>query len=181
MDPKETKTFENAQPPKQNQTSSKTQNTQHIPGMSPLQKPANNTQVETQPEFWVGLRKPMKWAVTIGGTIFILALISSALFNFAASLMKGDKAPKEIVPDRSRSSPGSTISTTSKGECLDVLARMAKAKITPEQVDKVFFQKYPDRTNKPLVDKKTDSTLRQEWCSDANKLIQQNNPNKNNL
>jgi hypothetical protein len=147
MDPKETKTFESAQPPNLNQTSSKTQKTQHIPGISPLQQPTNNTQLESQPEFWVGLRKPMKWAVTIGGTIFVLALISSLLFNFAASLMKGDKAPKEILPDRSTSSPSPTIATPAKNECLDLPTRMAKANITAKQVDKLFYQQYADRAN----------------------------------
>jgi hypothetical protein len=172
MDPKETKTFESSQPTNLNQTSSKTQKTQHIPGISPLQPAANNTQLESQPEFWGGLRKPMKWAVTIGGTIFVLALISSLLFNFAASLMKGNKAPKEILPDRSTPSPSPTISSASKNECMDLPTRMAKANITAKQVDKVFYQKYPDRLNKGLGDTEVDRNLRQEWCKVANKLIQ---------
>ncbi len=50
---------------------------------------------------------------------------------------------------------------------------MAKAKMTSQQVDKVFYQTYPDRVNKPLADTAIDRSLRQEWCAVANKLIEQ--------
>jgi hypothetical protein len=49
---------------------------------------------------------------------------------------------------------------------------MAKANITAKQVDRVFYQKYPDRSNKALGDTQLDRSLRQEWCAVANKLIQ---------
>ncbi len=176
MDPKETKTFESSKSPNGNQTSSKTQKTQHIPGISPLEQSANKTLLESKSTFWAGLRKPMKWAVTIGGSILILSLIGSGLFNFAKGLMTGENKP-QVIPttptaDRSTIDSSPTISTDSKkNECLDLPPRMARANITPNQVDKVFYQKYPDRTNKALGDTQLDRSLRQEWCAVANKLI----------
>jgi hypothetical protein len=179
MDPKETKTFESSQSPKLNQTSSKTQKTLHIPGVIPLQQSSSKTILESQPEFWTGLRKPMKWMVAIAIPILILALLGSGLFNLVQGMMKGDKAPKEIVIDRfpkaeappKTSSSSPTISTTAKNECMDLPTRMAKANIIIKEVDKVFYQKYPDRMNKALGDTQLDRNLRQEWCGVANKLI----------
>jgi hypothetical protein len=175
MDPKETKTFESAQSPNPNQTSSKTQKTQHIPGVSPVQPPSTNTQPESPPSFWAGLRKPMKWVVTIGVGALIFAFIGSKLFNFAQGLMKGKDTPKPIsttsTTDRSTIVSTPTISTDSKNECLDLPTRMAKANITADRVDRVFYQKYPDRSNKALGDTQLDRNLRQEWCAVANKLI----------
>jgi hypothetical protein len=63
-------------------------------------------------------------------------------------------------------------------ECLDLPTRMARANITPNQVDKVFYQKYPDRTNKALGDTQLDRNLRQEWCAVANKLIHKDRSSK---
>jgi hypothetical protein len=54
---------------------------------------------------------------------------------------------------------------------------MSTAKVTGQQVDKVFYQTYPDRVNKPLADTTIDRNLRQEWCAVANKLIEQRSTN----
>jgi hypothetical protein len=43
--------------------------------------------------------------------------------------------------------------------------------MTSQQVDKVFYQTYPDRVNKPLADTAIDRNLHQEWCAVVNKLI----------
>jgi hypothetical protein len=173
MDPKETKTFESNQPPNLNQTSSRTQKTQHIPGVMPMQPSISKTQLESESGFWTGLRKPMKWVVTIAVPILILALLGSGLLHLVQGMMKGDKAPKEIVVDRSTPSPSSIVSSTAKNECMDLPTRMAQAKITSKEVDKVFYQKYPDRMNKALGDTQLDRNLRQAWCGVANKLIGQ--------
>jgi hypothetical protein len=181
MDPKETKTFESAQFPNLNQTSSKTQKTRHIPGVMPFQPSTNQVKIESEPKFWVGLRKPMKWVVTIAVPILILALIGSGLFNLVRGMIESDKTPQKVVVDRSTSNPSPTISTATKNECMDLPTRMDRAKITTKEVDKVFYQKYPDllkqrwreRMNKTLGDTQLDRNLRQEWCVVANKLIQQ--------
>jgi hypothetical protein len=174
MDPKETKTFESSKSPNPNQTSSKTQKTKHILGVSPLEQSASNTNLESSPKFWAGLRKPMKWAVTIVVPILILALVVSGLFNLVQGLMKGENTPQSIpttpTNDRSTSSPSSIVASTSKNECLDLPTRMAQSKITIQEVDKVFHQKYPDRTNKALGDTQLDRNLRQEWCAIGNRL-----------
>jgi hypothetical protein len=60
-----------------------------------------------------------------------------------------------------------------KKNCTDLPTRMTKAKMTSQKVDKVFYQTYPDRVNKPLADTAIDRNLRQEWCEVANKLIEQ--------
>jgi hypothetical protein len=179
MDPKETKTFESSQSPNLNQTSSRTQKTLHIPGVMPMQPSISKTQLESESGFWTVLRKPMRLMVKIVVPIIILALLGSGLFNLVQGMMKGDKSPKEIVVDRfpkaeaspTTPSPSPTISTTAKNECMDLPTRMAKANITAKQVDRLFYQKYPDRSNKPLGDIQLDRNLRQEWCGVANKLI----------
>lgn len=178
MDPKETKTFEHSQSPNPDETSDNTQGTDHILGATPHQQSSNNTHLdESKPGLWAGLRKPMKWALTIGVVIFILALIGSGLFNFAKGLMQGEDTPKPISTnpttetDRPKTDPTPTTSSTAKNECLDLPARMAQANITADRVDKVFYQKYPDRSNKALADTQLDRSLRQEWCAVANQLI----------
>ncbi len=98
-------------------------------------------------------------------------------FGKGVGLVHRDRNPDipallaEVI-DRSTIVPSPTISTDSKNECLDLPTRMAKANITAKQVDKVFFQTYPDRSNKPLGNIQLDRSLRQEWCAVANKLIQ---------
>ena len=66
-----------------------------------------------------------------------------------------------------------TTASIDKNNCTDLPNRMAKAKMNSQQVDKVFYQTYPDRVNKPLTDTTLDRNLRQEWCAVANKLIEQ--------
>jgi hypothetical protein len=185
MDPKETKTFESNQPPNLNQTSSKTQKTQHIPGVMPMQPSITKTQLESESGFWTVLRKPMRLMVKIVVPILILALLGSGLFNLVQGMMKGDKAPKEIVVDRfpkaeappTTSSSSPIVSTTTKNECMDLPTRMTQSKIDTKQVDKVFYQKYPDRMNKALGDTQLDRNLRQEWCAIGNRLSNTQPPN----
>jgi hypothetical protein len=70
----------------------------------------------------------------------------------------------------------------SKAPTIDIgVSPLPQAKVTGQQVDKMFYQAYPDllkqrwreRVNKPLADTSIDRALRQEWCAVANKLIEQ--------
>jgi hypothetical protein len=190
MEPKENKSVHQSQPPKLHRTI-------RIPGMSPLPKSSDSGEAQSPPGFWEGLGLPIKWAVAILVPLFILILLGSGLFNLAkgaiwhsqrfANESLTTKQPAAVNPSTEQpiTTPSSTNNPTTassdKNNCTDLPIRMTQSKITAGQVDKLFYQTYPDllkqrwreRVNKPLSDTTTERNLRQEWCSIANKLIEQ--------
>jgi hypothetical protein len=179
MEPDETKSVQQPQSPNLKQTDSKTPSTVHIAGISPLPQASSGGESNSQPGLWAGLRLPMKRIGTILAILLILALVCSGLFNLAKgaldSLTAKKPAPISQPTDQSQPSntPTPTTASSDKNNCTDLPTRMTTAQITSQQVDKVFYQTYPDRVNKPLADTSIDRALRQEWCGVANKLIEQ--------
>ena len=180
MEPDETKSIERPQSPTLNQTNSKTPATVHIAGISPLPQQSSGGESNPPPGLWQGLRLPIKRVGSIVVVLLILALIGSGLFNLAKGAIDSLTAKKQVMTssttERSQANTTTTPTTTAssdKNNCTDLPTRMTKAKITGQVVDKVFYQTYPDRVNKPLADTATDRALRQEWCAIANKLIEQ--------
>jgi hypothetical protein len=180
MEPDETKSIEQPQSPTLNQTNSKTPSTVHIAGISPLPQASFNGESNSQPGLWAGLRLPMKRIGTIVVILLILALVVSGLFSLAKGaidslIAKKPSTTTNQTTEQSQPTSSQTPTTVSsdKNNCTDLPARMIKAKITGKEVDKVFYQTYPDRVNKPLADTTTDRNLRQNWCGVANKLIEQ--------
>ncbi len=181
MEPDETKSIQQPQPPNLNQTNSKTPPTLHIAGIQPLSHRVSTDEFDRrQPRFWSGLRLPAKRVGTILVFLFVLALVGSGLFNLAKGAIDNLTAKKPATTtsqptDRIQPSttPTPTTANSDKNNCTDLPTRMTTAKITSQQVDKVFYQTYPDRVNKPLADTTIDRSLRQEWCAVANKLIEQ--------
>jgi hypothetical protein len=177
MEPDETKSIEQSQSPTLNQTNSKTPSTVHIAGISPLPQASSGGESDSQPGLWAGLRLPMKRIGTIVFILLILALVVSGLFNLAKGAIDSLTAKKTgtniqaTEQSQRTSSQTPTTASSDKNNCTDLPARMIKAKITGKEVDKVFYQTYPDRVNKPLADTATDRNLRQDWCGVANKLI----------
>jgi hypothetical protein len=180
MEPDETKSIQQPQSPNLNLTDSKTPLTLHIAGIEPLpQRSSNSGESNPKPELWAGLRLPMKRVGSIVFILFILALVISGLFNLAKGAIDSLTAKKPattsqpVEQSQPITTPTPTTASSDKNNCTDLPARMTKAKMTSQQVDKVFYQTYPDRVNKPLADTATDRNLRQEWCAVANKLIEQ--------
>jgi Na+-transporting methylmalonyl-CoA/oxaloacetate decarboxylase gamma subunit len=177
MEPDETKSIQQPQPPTLNQIDSKAPTIKM--GISPLPQHSSSGESTPQPRLWAGLRLPIKRIGTVVFILFILALVVSGLFNLAKgaldSLTAKKTAPTNQATEQSQPNATSTPAATNsdKNNCTDLPTRMTKAKMTSQQVDKVFYQTYPDRANKPLTDTSIDRNLRQEWCAVANKLIEQ--------
>jgi cytoskeletal protein RodZ len=180
MEPKETQSFPQSQQPHLNQTTNKVPPTVRVEGSSPLSSSSGNGDEPPPTTLWEGLRLPMKWAIAIVVPLFVLILLASGLWNLAQGFLKSFNSPKSTPTTQTSSQPTTTPNPTTspttasseQNNCTDLPARMAKANITAAQVDKLFYQTYPDRVNKPLTtDTKTDRNLRQEWCSIANQLI----------
>ena len=179
MEPDETKSIHQPQSPTLNQTNSKTPPTIQI-GASPLPQQSSSGDFIPSPGLWEGLRLPIKRVGTIVFILFILALGVSGLFNLAKGAFNSGIAKKPNPTSQTTEQsqpitiPNPTTTSSDKNNCTDLPSRMIKAKITSQQVDKAFYQTYPDRVNKPLADTAIDRALRQEWCASANKLIEQN-------
>jgi Na+-transporting methylmalonyl-CoA/oxaloacetate decarboxylase gamma subunit len=179
MEPDETKSIQQPQSPHLNSTDSKTPSTIHIAGISPLPQASSSGESNPKPGLWQGLRLPIKRMGSIVVVLLILALIVSGLFNLAKGAIDRLTAKKSATTSQAseQSQPTTsqtpTTASTDKNNCTDLPTRMTKAKITGREVDKVFYQTYPDRVNKPLADTTIDRNLRQEWCGVANKLIEQ--------
>ena len=182
MESDETKSIQQPQSPTLNQTDSKTPATIRI-GISPLPQRSSSGESNSQPGLWEGLRLPIKRVGTIVVMLLILALMASGLFNLVKGALESLTAKKPSTTSQltEQSQPITTTtpitSSSDKNNCTDLPTRMTTAKMTSQQVDKVFYQTYPDRANKPLADTATDRALRQEWCAVANRLIEQK-PNK---
>jgi hypothetical protein len=181
MEPDETKSIQQPESPTLNQTDSKTPPTVHIAGISPLPQQSSSGESNPPPGLWEGLRLPLKRVGSIVFILLILALGVSGLFNLAKGAIDSLTVKKPATTtsqpteqSQPSTSPNPTTASSDKNNCTDLPTRMTKAKITSQQVDRVFYQTYPDRVNKPLADTTVDRALRQEWCAVANKLIEQN-------
>jgi hypothetical protein len=182
MESDETKSIQQPQPPTLHQIDSKAPTLQI--GISPLpQRASNSGESNPKPGLWQELRLPVKRIGTAVFVLFVLALGVSGLFNLAKGAIDSltVKKPSPTNQPTQQSQPSTTSSSTTsnptatnsdRNNCTDLPTRMSTAKITGQQVDKVFYQTYPDRVNKPLVDTTVDRALRQEWCAVANKLIE---------
>jgi hypothetical protein len=53
--------------------------------------------------------------------------------------------------------------------CSDITAKMLAAKVSVKQVNKIYWQKHPNKFNKLIG--KDDAALRQEWCQIAGELV----------
>jgi hypothetical protein len=178
MESDETKSIQQPQLPTLNQIDSKASTIEM--GISPLPQHSSSSESTPQPGLWKELRLPMKRIGTVVFILFILALVGSGLFNLAKGAIDSLTAKKPATTNsqpteqsQPSTSPTPTTASSDKNNCTDLPTRMSIAKVTGQQVDKVFYQTYPDRVNKPLADTTIDRNLRQEWCAVANKLIEQ--------
>jgi hypothetical protein len=171
MDPDETKSLPQPQSPDLNGTSSKTPDTLVVPGMQPLKNPIKTAEFAARPGFWEDLRKPAKLMITFLVPLLVLILIGSGLFNLAKWMF--NKPASQPVAGQTAVEPVASpvVVAPAKSGCVDLAARMTRAKVTGVQVDKAFYSAHPDRVGKPLTE--ADADLKKEWCSIADRLIAQ--------
>ncbi len=171
MDTDETKSFDSSQTPNLDETSSKTPKTLGVLGVSPLPEVSDNDIDKSHPR----LALLMKWMVVIGLPAFFLVAGSVGLFNFAKGAIDGITAKKAPINQINSDTIKTNIpvkTSDSKNSCTkDLASRMAQSKVTSKQVDKIFYQTYPDRQSTPLGDTPTETSLRQQWCIIASELI----------
>jgi hypothetical protein len=178
MDPKKTKPMQPSTPSNSNKTLKKTLATIRIPGIERLkQRSTSGVQQSTRASLWEGLRIPLiRTALAFGG-LFLVILLGSWMVNAVKGMLGGSSNTATSTEKPSvASSPAAnnTAATGNKTEsCSTVMARMKEAKVSSQQVDRVFYQKHPDRVKNPITAKAEDQSLRQEWCSIADRLIEQ--------
>ena len=178
METKSTDSSDNSPLNKSIDTSSKTLDTVVIPGMSPRHPQPSNSSGESTPPigFLQGLYLPIRRTAIVVISILVLALIGSGLFNLAKYTL--DKLTSKSTPSsptqgqpqiESSNTPTQSMTTNSTNNCMDLPSRMAKAKITGSQIDKIFYQNHPKNS---LSTTNADRELRQEWCAIGNRLIE---------
>jgi hypothetical protein len=113
-------------------------------------------------------RKPLKRVGLALGAVFIAILLISFIYNAVAGMFQ------KVLPQASpvvASSPALAPVNASPDACTGMSAKMKTARVSGKQVDRVFWQKHPDRVNKTLdLSAAADRELRQEWCQIAGEL-----------
>jgi hypothetical protein len=120
-------------------------------------------------------RKPLKRVGLAMGLLFLTILFMSLIYNAIAGLFHRDTTTPQAV-----SSPTASVSTdpdaaarvTPDGDnCNGITAKMKTAQVSSQQVNRLFWQKYPAKTNKALdLSLPADRALGQEWCKIAGEL-----------
>jgi hypothetical protein len=94
--------------------------------------------------------------------LFATVWLVSAVYGAISGLISGRKP-------QATASPAATKPDQAKADaCSGMTAKMSAAKVSAKQVDKIFWQKHPDKLNKSIGN---DATLRQEWCQIAADLV----------
>jgi hypothetical protein len=107
-------------------------------------------------------RLPLKRVGLAFVGLFATIWLASAVYGVVAGFISGRK------PQVTASPAATKPEQTKTDACSGMTAKMLAAKVNAKQVDKVFWQKHPDKLNKPIGN---DVTLRQEWCQIAAELV----------
>jgi hypothetical protein len=94
--------------------------------------------------------------------LFIVIWLISSVYGAVTGFFSNRKpqvavSPVAVAPEQAKTDI-----------CNGMTAKMLAAKVSSKQVDKVFWQKHPDKLNKPIGN---DAVLRQEWCKIAEELV----------
>lgn len=188
MEPDETTSVRLPQFSPPHRTDNQTPTTVQITdSLSPSQRSRSSDRGRSKPRpgLWKTRRLAIKRTGAIVVILLVLALICAGILNlvkgaiwysqhFANDSLTGQQpvSPKPFDRLQTNSANPTTVSSD-KNNCTDLPTRMTNAQITSQQVDKLFYQTYPDRVNRPLTNAAIDRDLRQEWCAVANKIIEQ--------
>jgi hypothetical protein len=113
------------------------------------------------------LRKPLKWVLVGGIALFVGVWLLTSIYNMVLGFGKSKTDP---VTKISPVATSTSTKTATNNACDKIDAKMKAAQIKSTQVDKVFWQKYPDRKSK-LIDA-NDAASQQEWCAIASELAE---------
>jgi pSer/pThr/pTyr-binding forkhead associated (FHA) protein len=94
--------------------------------------------------------------------LFIASWLVNVIYGFAAVFLSGQKHPAINDPR------GTTSEKINPNACSGMTAKMSLANVSSRQVDQAFWQKYPDKLNKPIGN---DKVLSQKWCKIAGELV----------
>ncbi len=94
--------------------------------------------------------------------LFVTIWLASAVYGVVSGFFSGRK------PQATASPAATKPEQTKTDACSGMTAKMLAVKVSTKQVDKIFWQKHPDKLNKPIGN---DATLRQEWCQIATELV----------
>lgn len=128
---------------------------------------AEKTKIPIKQEF----RRPLKLGILGFGSLFLVIWLLSAIYGSVRHLWSNStpvsspsptQAPTQVAP--------TTLSTTSSDACTNIGKVMEQANVSSRQVDQRFYQKYPDRANKPLTNSASDAILKQAWCQLAREM-----------
>jgi hypothetical protein len=145
------------------------------PGKPPVYTPVSLSPNRKKARF-DDFRKPLKRVGLAIAMLFITGLLISLIVNAIAGLLRGTPPPSQVsmpVAASPKVLPGKEVAkdNADRNACTDIPTKMKAAQISSKQVDRVFWQKHPDRANKTLdLSSATDRTLRQEWCQIAGDL-----------
>jgi serine/threonine protein kinase len=112
--------------------------------------------------------KPIKYvggaALALFGSIVVLNWIVQGIGSIISSITRPQAS--------STPTPSIASSPNNSNSCLNIIDRLKTAKKLPQDVDKIFYRKYPDRLNKRLdPNNASDKKLMDEWCQIAEGLV----------
>ncbi len=153
---------------------------------APRLHPENPRLEQLQSPILSDFRLPLKRVGFLMGTLLISTLLISLIVNALAGFWQRITTPPTITTTQALSStvansattPGSELSKyssattdTDTNACIGIPTKMQTAQVTNQQVNRVFWQKHPEISNKDLdLSAVTDRDLRQEWCQIAGEL-----------
>jgi serine/threonine protein kinase len=113
--------------------------------------------------------QPIKY---VGGGLLALFLVVFILSSIFKGIGNFRSRPPQPTPTSLPTPPTpSETSRENSSSCQNINDRLKAAKISLQDVDERFYQKYPDRRNKPLDPKNiSDRSLMTEWCQIAETL-----------
>jgi hypothetical protein len=114
---------------------------------------------KTIPPIQEDFKQPLKRVGLTFVGLFAIIFLVTAVYKFFI---------KNFPSHSTAAAPSANVPVEQADACSGMTAKMQTAKVSSRQVDKIFWQKHPDKLNKPIGN---DPALRQEWCQTAGELV----------
>jgi pSer/pThr/pTyr-binding forkhead associated (FHA) protein len=118
---------------------------------------SQKTTTSLRQDFKIPIRRV---GITFAG-LFILCWLISTIYGLANQFFLARKDPVTTIPEQLKNDA-----------CSGMTAKMLVAKVSPRQIDQVFWQKHPDKSNRQIGN---DKISRQKWCQIAEELVKKTN------
>jgi hypothetical protein len=156
------------QPPSNaRKTSAHRLRTLRIPGLKEVKGWSQKTTTLVASDF----KRPMKRVGFVVLPLFLALWLMSSIYHFFAGFFNKSQivTPQTASQPLEVAKPTPTVKDGTKSNfCDGINGRMQTAKISPTQVNKIFWEKHPEQRNKPINAGSKDLT--QEWCQIAESL-----------